>query len=145
MRTVLDANPAGLGVPKVSTWPAQVCSALEETTSGELRRGLQHEMTRGAGVLRSAASLQRATNGLRRFGRSADTLRVDDPSAWEVHNLLIVAQALIAAALEREESRGTHTRRDFPDRNDRFAGRFVHTGGHVTFVALPAPVRERHR
>jgi succinate dehydrogenase / fumarate reductase flavoprotein subunit len=36
----------------------------------------------------------------------------------ELENLLIVAEATVYGALARTESRGAHTREDFPIRND---------------------------
>ena len=45
-----------------------------------------------------------------------------------------------AAARAREESRGTHTRLDFPETSEAFAGRFVTRGGPLEFVPLPAEV-----
>ena len=41
-----------------------------------------------------------------------------DAAAWETTNLLTVASALLAAAQEREETRGSHWREDHPDRDD---------------------------
>ncbi|MFJ1751028.1 L-aspartate oxidase [Streptomyces sp. NPDC088116] len=38
--------------------------------------------------------------------------------SWETSNLLCVAQALVAAALAREETRGCHWREDRPERDD---------------------------
>jgi L-aspartate oxidase len=37
-----------------------------------------------------------------------------DPSGWELQNMLLVSRLMIAGALTRQESRGTHFRRDFP-------------------------------
>jgi succinate dehydrogenase/fumarate reductase flavoprotein subunit len=37
---------------------------------------------------------------------------------WEATNLLTVASALVLAAQRREETRGSHWREDFPDRDD---------------------------
>jgi L-aspartate oxidase len=37
---------------------------------------------------------------------------------WESTNLLTVSAALIAAASRREETRGSHWREDFPERDD---------------------------
>ena len=48
-----------------------------------------------------------------------------DPPTEEVANLLVVSRALVDAALAREESRGTHTRLDFPDTDPAFLGRLV--------------------
>jgi L-aspartate oxidase len=36
---------------------------------------------------------------------------------WELQNMLTVSQLIVAAALERKESRGTHLRTDFPRPN----------------------------
>jgi len=37
------------------------------------------------------------------------------PSEWQLENMLVVAAAMTASALVREESRGVHFRTDFPD------------------------------
>jgi L-aspartate oxidase len=74
-------------------------------------------MTAGAGVLRSAESLAET-------GRALDALSgATDP---ELHNLVTVGRALLAAATAREESRGAHARRDFPHMSDAFRARLVH-------------------
>ena len=44
-------------------------------------------------------------------------------AALELSNMLDVAEAIIAAALRREESRGHHQRLDFPDRDDEHTSR----------------------
>jgi aspartate oxidase len=72
-------------------------------------------MTRGAGVLRSAHSLEQTAKEL-------STIPAYDP---EVRNLLTVAGALLAAAAEREESRGNHNRSDFPETNAAYRVRMV--------------------
>jgi len=60
------------------------------------------------------------------------------PDSVEDANLLTVGRALVAAALAREESRGTHTRLDFPERSPRFDGRLVFSHGFTpTLVPLP--------
>ncbi len=79
------------------------------------REQLQESMTREAGVLRSAESLARAASVARRAHDGDDELR----------NLATVAQALVAAATAREESRGAHTRIDFPDADASFLVRMV--------------------
>src|SRR6266545_1684087 len=79
------------------------------------RAALQRVMTRDAGVLRDASSLRRARKAL----------AVMEPVDREVANLLSVSRALVGAALVREESRGTHTRLDFPESSSEFLGRFV--------------------
>jgi L-aspartate oxidase len=98
------------------------------------REALQHEMTVGAGVLRDAASLERVAAIV------AIDVESHDVAGHEIRNLLAVARALVASARAREESRGTHTRLDFPETSEAFVGRFVTRGGPLDFVPLPAGV-----
>jgi L-aspartate oxidase len=77
---------------------------------------LQKTMTAGAGVVRSAASLAAARDRLAPLDVAGDP---------ELRNLLDVASAVVASAVAREESRGAHTRADFPDPSARFARRLV--------------------
>ncbi len=92
----------------------------------EARTAIQRTMTRGAGVLRSAASLATAAEELEALHRTA-AADADDPDpkvavpgvdTWEATNLLLVSRVLVAAAREREETRGCHWREDRPDRDD---------------------------
>jgi L-aspartate oxidase len=73
-------------------------------------------MWRDAGLLRDGDGLRRARAGL-------EGLRARMPCglarrAVEARNLLEVAEAMVQAALGREESRGAHFRMDFPERAD---------------------------
>jgi L-aspartate oxidase len=98
------------------------------------REQLQRVMTRDAGVLRDRSSLEDALAHLATM----------DPADREVGNLVVVSRALVGAALAREESRGTHTRVDFPERSAAFAGRLVFAGGaSPVFVPLPEPAVTR--
>ena len=78
---------------------------------------LQRVMTVGAGVIRSASGLSEAGAALGKL--------IEQPAGepgtpgWEATNLVTVASALIEAATVREESRGSHWREDYPDRDDR--------------------------
>ncbi|GAA0262949.1 L-aspartate oxidase [Cryptosporangium japonicum] len=91
--------------------------------SSTVREDLQHAMVRGAGVLRSAASLRSTSDALVQLGgkRSIDPRPVN----WEVTNLHTVATALVAAASMREETRGCHWREDFPDASDEWRGHLL--------------------
>ena len=81
------------------------------------RAVLQHAMTEGAGVLRSAASLEATSLVLDGIGAAGDDV--------EVANLSVVGRALLAAATAREETRGCHARTDFPSTRPELAHRFV--------------------
>jgi len=108
------AADLALGLPRRRT------PAPDERPAGlvdaAVRPELQRVMTAGAGVLRSRSGLGATSRRLVELSRR----RSDDPctETWETTNLLTVAMALAAAAREREETRGSHWREDFPDRDD---------------------------
>ncbi|WP_405796003.1 L-aspartate oxidase [Streptomyces sp. NBC_01506] len=99
-------------------------TALLPLIAPEARLAIQRVMSEGAGVLRSATSLGVAAEALEAVYQ--DALGPTDPTkpaqpgveSWETSNLLCVARVLVAAALEREETRGCHWRDDFPERDD---------------------------
>ncbi|MEU0133859.1 L-aspartate oxidase [Streptomyces sp. NPDC006296] len=93
--------------------------------TAESRTAIQRIMTRGAGVIRSARSLAAAADELEALQRTAASSGAEGPKdavpgveAWEATNLLLVSRVLVAAAREREETRGCHWREDRPDRDD---------------------------
>ncbi|WP_407646039.1 L-aspartate oxidase [Actinacidiphila oryziradicis] len=113
------ARPAGPGAPVIPV-PSRF-----PLLAPEARYEIQRVMTAGAGVLRSADSLDRAAAALRRIQHTAaDDLERDGKTAepcvetWEATNLLTVARVLVEAARRREETRGCHWREDRPDRDD---------------------------
>ncbi|MDQ2943364.1 MAG: FAD-binding protein [Candidatus Dormibacteraeota bacterium] len=92
-----------------------------------IREELQKEMDAGAGVFRTKEGLEKLIDrlgGLReRFGNikiedSSRTFNTELTSALELDFMLEVSQTIAVSALAREESRGAHARRDFPERND---------------------------
>jgi L-aspartate oxidase len=111
---------------------ATAAAAGGDTSVG--RDVLQRVMTRDAGVLRDAASLERAAKELAGMAGAADP---------EVRNLVTVSRALVGAAHARTESRGTHTRFDFPNPSSAFLGRFTFDSTDVRFIRIPEtePVR----
>ncbi|XUZ29446.1 L-aspartate oxidase [Streptomyces sp. RMIT01] len=111
------------------TPPAEASRDVDDLTpllAPEARTAIQRTMTRGAGVLRSAGSLATAAGELEALHREAaadaeaDGAKAVVPGvdAWEATNLLLVSRVLVAAAREREETRGCHWREDRPDRDD---------------------------
>jgi L-aspartate oxidase len=74
------------------------------------------------GVMWRDAGLLRDGMGLRRAQAALEAMRLSMPAgvsrrAVEARNLHLVAQAMVQAALGREESRGAHFRSDFPERD----------------------------
>jgi L-aspartate oxidase len=102
-----------------------------------LRDRLQRDMTTYAGVLRDGAGLARAAKAV-----AAVAVDFDDSDegrdAAELRALLAVAGAVVAAATEREESRGCHHRLDFPGAHQPLE-RIVHFGPHDR-IRVPASV-----
>ena len=49
----------------------------------------------------------------------------------EARNMILVGRLIGAAALLREESRGAHWRRDFPESNERYARRIARTADEL--------------
>ena len=94
-------------------------------------------------VLRSAGGLAEATALLDKLaGNAAEQV---DQDSWEATNLLTISAALADAAALREETRGSHWRDDFPDRDDeRFAGHFdlVMRDGEMDLVFAPSPATD---
>jgi L-aspartate oxidase len=88
--------------------------ALEESATETVhcvaRKDLQKLMWNAAGIERSAEGLRRATVQLSQWHSDSDTVE-----ALETANLLCLARVLVAAALERRESRGAHFRNDYPE------------------------------
>ncbi len=96
--------------------PARMPSGPTGLLPHAVRRSLQQVMDADAGVLRSAQSLADATEGLAELG----TARGARPSTedWETTNLHAIASVLVHHARLREETRGSHWREDFPERDD---------------------------
>jgi fumarate reductase flavoprotein subunit len=93
----------------------------------EIREDMQHSMDQGAGVFRTQEGLFELTKRLDGFRERFGRIKVDDSSrtfntelmaALELDFMLDCAVAVAHSALAREESRGAHARRDFPERDD---------------------------
>lgn len=94
----------------------------------QLRQEMQEVMMQDVGVFRTAEGMQEALDTVLRLKEEYRTnLAIDDRGkrfnsdlleAWELGCLLDIAEVTAASALAREESRGAHSREDFPKRND---------------------------
>ena len=93
-----------------------------------VRAEVQRIMSTYVGVLRTAAGLDAAARELAAL--SSRTAAEPGLEAWEATNLHLVATAIVAAARRRTETRGSHWRADFPERDDK---RWL--GHHVTALA----------
>ncbi len=97
-------------------------------TIATLRDEMHRTMEESAGIYRSAASLGKAAGKLdelsERFGDlsitdRSRTFNTELTSALELSYMLELARVIVQSALERQESRGSHQRTDFPRRDDQ--------------------------
>src|SRR5260370_40224436 len=108
-------------------------------TIGPIREEMQHDMDTGAGVFRTREGLEKLTRQLSGLRDRFEKIKIEDSSrtfnteltaALELDFMIEVSETIAHSALAREESRGAHSRRDFPERDD--AKWLKHT------IALPA-------
>jgi L-aspartate oxidase len=83
---------------------------------GKVRKDITETTTTGAGAVRNATGLNKTIDKLSEIAKK--TTKLSSTQSWEATNLLTVSSFLSNAALRREESRGSHWRSDFPERND---------------------------
>jgi succinate dehydrogenase / fumarate reductase, flavoprotein subunit len=84
---------------------------------------LQQTMNDLVGIIRRGQELKDALAALEKFKEQAKNLAVPGERAYnpgwhyaqDVRNMLLVGECVAMAALEREESRGGHTREDYPE------------------------------
>ena len=104
-----------------------------------LREEMRQVMTEKVGIFRTRKDLESAVATLQDLQERAGKLRpafrgrrfnLDLLRCWELPGQLRVAQVIARGALLREESRGSHFRRDFPQREDKQW--LKHTLAHFT-------------
>ena len=92
-----------------------------------LRAEMHQIMEESAGIYRTETVLKDGAEKLKRLQERFRELSLDDDSytfnteltaALELSYMLDVAQAIVQSALERRESRGSHQRSDYPERDD---------------------------
>ncbi|KRF16610.1 L-aspartate oxidase [Nocardioides sp. Soil797] len=135
-RRIAEVLPAEL-----RPWAAPVPDErTAHLASADVRTEMQTLMTDNVSVLRSEEGLFAALAALPDLARTTGAEGVE---AWEVTNLLTIATALTTAALGRRETRGSHWREDFPERDDvqwagHFDARLVDGAIDVSFHPAPA-------
>ncbi|MFM8273508.1 MAG: L-aspartate oxidase, partial [Gemmata sp.] len=100
---------------RANTPPAEDDARLD---LADLLASLRSLMVRKMGIVRERSRLLEAKEDLRFWCRYALSREFDGKPGWELQNLLTVARLMVAAAIARDESRGTHYRSDHPTRDD---------------------------
>ena len=97
-------------------------------TSAAIRAELQQAMMKNVSVFRQRESLTAALEKIEDLKARYQNLSIQDKGscfnrdlldAVELGHLLDLAEVITRGALIRQESRGAHTREDFPDRDDK--------------------------
>ena len=109
---------------------APLDSSRAEVPGGayQIQYELQDMMQAKAGIIRREEDLMEAVNGIQDLKNRAATVsapgnRQYNPgwhTALDLKNLLLSAEAVARSAIVRKESRGAHTRDDYPDKKEEF-------------------------
>jgi fumarate reductase flavoprotein subunit len=116
-----------------------------------IREEMQQALERGAGIYRTHDSLAAAANKVSELQERFRDITIEDHShtfnteltaALELAYMLDVAEAIIQCALNRRESRGSHQRTDYPQRDDTnfLAHSLVRRGGDGSLRVEYLPV-----
>ena len=96
----------------------------------DLRKALVSRMWRCAGIAREREGLMETTAAIARWRHFVRQVKLCRRGGFELENLLVLGDLVTHAASLREESRGTHSRTDFPERDEeRFLGSFSWRAG----------------
>src|SRR5712692_8415513 len=104
-----------------------------------IRQEMQKAMEEGAGIYRKEEEMKKSCDTLRQLRERFSNIAIEDKgevfntqviAALELDFMLDVAEAVAHSALNRKESRGSHTRTDFPKRDDQ--NFLKHTLAHRT-------------
>jgi len=101
---------------------------------GSLREELGAAMTEHLGIFRSRDRMEKALQKIHELRKRYEQISLDDrgkifntelTNALEIGSLIDLAETIVVGAIAREESRGSHYRKEFPQRDD--AGWLKHT------------------
>ncbi len=115
-----------------------------ETVSG-LRAEMNATMEKGVGIYRSEASLRQSCDTISDISARYANIELADKSnvyntdllqVLELGAMIDVAQAIVVSALERRESRGSHQRLDYVERDDK--NYLKHSLAHYSHGKTPA-------
>jgi len=103
--------------------PHRIISAITESPRTQLditdvRNSLRAVMWRNVGIVRCADRLKETLEIIDLWCRYVMDKVFDAPEGWQCQNMLTVSRLMAVNALIRQESRGVHSRSDFPNLDD---------------------------
>lgn len=129
-KTSASDGPAALYDDSTAAEEARQRSLIESKGTENpyvLSQELGDEMTEASTVVKDEARLVAAQKKLAELRERATRMRLSDTGLWTNQNLsharavedmIMLAEVIIDGGLARRESRGSHYRTDFPERND---------------------------
>ena len=102
------------------------------------------------GIIRTESDLEKGLAAIEDLKKRVGKIKVEDNrhfnAAWheafDMRNMMIVAEAMCRGALTRKESRGGHAREDFPEMDKHFGGVNIvskNDGGAMKTDEVPLP------
>ncbi len=119
----LPENPTAFAEKQLET----LRNSTGKERISEIGREMKEVMFDHVGVFRVEEGMQEALDKIRELKQRFKNIKLDDTgtifnmdilNAWELSNLLDVAEVTVVSALRRRESRGAHARDDFTERDD---------------------------
>ena len=120
----LPDNPAGFAQAQFD----RIRHADGRENAFDIGRTMKKVMFDDMGIFRSGKGMQNALNVVRELKERYKHVSITDDgtifnmelmNVWELGNLLDLAEVTTVSALARTESRGGHSREDYPDRDDK--------------------------
>ena len=115
----LEIKDTFQALPLVSDWAQPETN--DELNLTDIENSLNSLMWRNVGIRRDEQGLTQAASQLEFWDRYVSRREFDQPKGWELQNQLLIARLMVAAAIERKESRGVHLRIDYPDADSQQA------------------------
>ncbi|MDD1764899.1 MAG: FAD-binding protein [Methanomassiliicoccales archaeon] len=113
------------GTPSTRLLDDELTMKETDTTHlSKMRKAIGEVCTKSLGIVRSREGLVNGlewVNRLRQEARSTSEVSMEDGKK-DIENILVVVEGALNSALLRQESRGSHFRRDFPVEDERWLG-----------------------